>query len=377
MGLFGEFCNYGLIYGYSDYLLSLLNSDNIEQTDFIWDGKTDPSLLDLNLLCFNPSFTSQENIDKAQKTATAVVYNYINTYGISKFHDLLADSGDIGRQDKFREELTNFYSLNGINYTPTCILYTWGGHSYDYIARGSYAFFCVGKNWRDAMDNLNPLTYDGFLHRDYHEVKEFFEINTRQMGQYQSLFDFDNCNNDLYVYFTNNSQSSRNSYYQLQTHSIYLKNVDSLMHEYIHSITLEKIRNETNWNTEGVARYFSYKYDHYGIAMLNVDYNQDSDSDELQYVREYKENIGRDIDMAVDYREIENIAVFSRDLYDPNKTYVSGSSFVGFLVEQLGEQETIDLIFSENGLKGASYGELVHGWSQYIKTNYINYSKYK
>ena len=111
--------------------------------------------------------------------------------------------------------------------------------------------------------------------------------------------------------------------------------------------------------------------------MLNVDYNQDSDSKELQYVREYKENIGRDIDMAIDYREIENIAVFSRDLFDPNKTYVSGSSFVGFLVEQLGEQETIDLIFSENGLKGASYSELVQDWSQYIKTKYINYSKYK
>ena len=227
------------------------------------------------------------------------------------------------------------------------------------------------------MDDLNPLTYDGFLHRNYSEVKEFFEINTSQMGQYQSLFGFDNYNNDLCVYFTNNNQSTRNSYYQPQTHSIYLKNADSLMHEYIHSVTLDKVRRETIWNTEGLARYFSYRYDHYGIAMLNVDYNQDSDSKELQYVREYKENIGRDVDMAVDYREIENIAVFSRDLFDPNKTYVSGSSFVGFLVAQLGEQEAIDLIFSEDGLNGASYREMVSAWIQYIATNYSNYSKYK
>lgn len=377
MGLFGEFCNYGLVYGYSNYLLSLLNNDKIEQMDFIWDEKTDPSLLDLNLLCFNSSFASQENIAKTQKIASAFVLYYIDVYGIDDFYDLLISSGDIEQSIEFREELTLFYSLKGINYTPTCILYTWGGHSYDYIARGEYAFFFVGKNWRDELDNLNPLTYDGFLHQNYQEVKAFFEINIRQMNQYQSLFGFDRYNNDLCVYFTNSKQFSQESYYQSQTHSIFLKHVDSLMHEYIHSITLDQIQNKTNWNTEGVARYFSYRYDHYGIPMLNVDYNQDSDSKELQYVREYKENIGRDIDMAIDYREIENIAVFSRDLFDPNKTYVSGSSFVGFLVEQLGEQETIDLIFSENGLKGASYSELVQDWSQYIKTKYINYSKYK
>lgn len=377
MGVFGEFCNYGLVYGYSNYLLSLLNNDKIGQTDFIWDEKTDTSLLDMNLLCFDSSFASQESIVNTQKIATAFVLHYIDEYGIGGFHDLLTSSGDIERSVEFREALALFYSLHGISYTPTSILYTCGGHSYDYIARGEYAFFYIGKNWRDAMDDLNPLTYDGFLHRNYREAKEFFEINTSQMGQYQSLFGFDSYNNDLCVYFTNNNQSTRNSYYQPQTHSIYLKNADSLMHEYIHSVTLDKVRRETNWNTEGVARYFSYRYDHYGIAMLNVDYNQDSDSKELLYVREYKENIGRDIDMAVDYREIENIAVFSRDLFDPNKTYVSGSSFVGFLVAQLGEQETIDLIFSENGLNDASYRELAGAWKQYITTNYSNYSKYK
>ena len=376
MGLFGRFCSYELVYGYSDYLFQILNDGKAEQPDFVWDEKTDTSLLDLNLLCFDPSFTSQENIEKARETAKAVVYNYINVHGTDRLHELLTDSGDIGRYDKFREELTHFYSLNGIKYTPTDILYTWGGHSYNYIARGRYAVFYVGKSWLDAMADLNPLTYDGFLHRNYLEVKEFFEINTSQMGQYQSLFGFDSYNNDLYVYFTNNNQSTPNSYYQPQTHSIYLKNVDSLMHEYIHSITLDKVRQETIWNTEGLARYFSYKYDHYGIAMLNVDYNQDSDSKELQYVREYKENIGRYIDMAVDYREIENIAVFSRDLFDPDKTYVSGSSFVGFLAEQLGEREAIELIFSENGLERARYNNFVQKWSLYLKTKYAGYSKY-
>ncbi len=105
------------------------------------------------------------------------------------------------------------------------------------------------------------------------------------------------------------------------------------MHEYIHSITVENNPSDSSWSIEGAARYFSYKYDYYGIAMLNADYNMPSGSKE--------------------------------------------SLFVAYMVSQFGEDEVIDMIFSEQGMEQSLYTELVDDWASYIKTNYEDYSKYK
>lgn len=377
LGLFGEYCNYGAIYGYADFLYKQLNELKVDKNEFVWDSETDCSILDLNILCFNENFVSQKDIESVMNISAAFVFDYINIHGISKFHELLINSGTVECVDLFGKELSHFYSKNNINYVPSNVLYALGGHSYNYIARCQYATFFIENNWYDENNELNPLTYENFLHQNYIDVKKFFDINSEQMGKYQSLFDLKSYNNDLIVYFSNNKRLSQYSFYQRQTHSIYLMNVDSLMHEYIHSITVENNPSDSSWSIEGVARYFSYKYDCYGIAMLNVDYNMPSSSKELLYVREYKEKIGRDINMEVDFTEIENIAVYSRSYFEPNCSYVAGSSFVAYMVSQFGESEVIDMIFSEDGMEHSLYTELVHNWVSYIKTNYANYSKYK
>lgn len=376
LGLFGEYCNYGAVYGYADLLYRQLNELTADKNEFVWDREADCFALDLNILCFNEAFVSQKEIGNVMNISAAFVFDYIDRHGISKFHELLIHSGTVEYADLFGKELSHFYSKNNVNYMPSNILYAFGGHSYDYIARCPYATFFIENDWYDENGERNPLTYENFLHQNYADVKQFFDINSEQMGQYRSLFGLEPYNNDLKVYFSNNKRRSQYSFYQRQTHAIYLMNVDSLMHEYIHAITVEKTPSNSSWRIEGVARYFSYKYDYYGIAMLNVDYNAPSSRKELLYVREYKEKIGRDIDMAVDFTEIENIAVYSRSYFDPNCSYVAGSSFVAYLVSQFGEHEVIAMIFSKHGMEHSLYTALVDHWVSYLKTNYANYSKY-
>lgn len=81
--------------------------------------------------------------------------------------------------------------------------------------------------------------------------------------------------------------------------------------------------------------------------------------------------------METDFTEIENIAVYSRSYYGPNCSYVAGSSFVAYMVSQLGEDEVIDMIFSEQGVEQSMYEEMVDDWTSYIKANYGDYSKYE
>ncbi len=376
LGLFGEYCNYGAVYGYADLIYGQLTDSKTDKNGFVWEDE-DYSALDLNILCFDQDFVSQEDIENVMKISAAFVSDYIDVHGIDKFHELLINSGTAEGADVFSRELSQFYAKNDINYLPSAVLYALGGHSYDYIAKCRYAEFYIENGWYDENAELNPLTYESFLHQNYADVKKFFEINSEQMGKYQSLFGFEEYNNDLKVYFSNSKRLSQYSFYQRGKHSIYLMNADSLMHEYIHSVTVENNPSDSVWSVEGAARYFSYKYDHYGIAMLNADYNKPSSGKETLYVQEYKEKIGRDISMETDFTEIENIAVYSRSYFDPNCSYVAGSSFVAYMASQLGEDEVIDMIFSERGVEQSLYEDMVDGWTSYIKANYGEYSRYE
>ena len=113
------------------------------------------------------------------------------------------------------------------------------------------------------------------------------------------------------------------------------------------------------------------------IAFLNQDYNNSPDTPELKYIHEYLATINRPIDMAKDFTELENIAVYSRSLTDPNKSYATGSSFVQYLVKQYGEEAVINSIYGNGDPLPKSYAELVKEWNEFIEDNYSNYSKYK
>ena len=81
--------------------------------------------------------------------------------------------------------------------------------------------------------------------------------------------------------------------------------------------------------------------------------------------------------MAKDYTELENIVVHSRSFTDPNKSYVTGSSFVQYLVKQYGEEAVISSIYGNGDPLPKTYAELVKEWNRYIEVNYKDYSKYK
>ena len=106
------------------------------------------------------------------------------------------------------------------------------------------------------------------------------------------------------------------------------------------------------------------------MAFLNQDYFNAPDTPELKYIHEYLAVINRPIDIAKDYTELENIAVYSRSFTDPNKNYLAGSSFVQYLVKQYGEEAVINSIYGEGDSLPKNYIELVKEWIEFIDTNY-------
>ncbi len=115
LGLFGEYCNYGAVYGYADLIYRQLTRSTADKNEFVWESEADCSVLDLNILCFNEAFVPQKEIENVMKISAAFVSDYIDIHGISKFHELLVNSGTVEGVDLFSKELSNFYSKNNIN----------------------------------------------------------------------------------------------------------------------------------------------------------------------------------------------------------------------------------------------------------------------
>lgn len=367
LAAYGETAHYGTAFGYANYLAKSYNWNS-------YDGKFSiPSvsdIMDLNYLCFDEAFATSDDVAAAKGIACAFVDAYINQHGEQALQQLLSTPS------KSINALAAYYTENGVSYTPSTVQYGYGGKKYDYLVYSDYGTFYIGIDWVDMCAEQNPLITDGFLHSDYAETKAFFETNLKQMKQYQDLFNLDDYNNDLDIVFSNPISASKYSFYQTVIHRIYLYNVDSLMHEYIHSLTTTNT-SMASWKVEGFARYFSYYYDFYGMPFLNQDYNNSPNTPELQYIHEYLAAINRPIDMAKDYRELENVAVYYFGFTDPNANYLAGSSFVQYLVKQYGEEAVINSIYGNGDPLPKTYVELVKEWNEYIESEYTGYSKYK
>lgn len=375
-GLFGEYCNYGAVYGYSNYLCHELYGTPLDVYSGDWTYEGELNALDLNLLCFRSEFVAEEDIQSVRKIANTFVADYIAANGETEFHKLLESSGDTEKANEFADILASFYASKDITHMPSSILYRLGGRGYDYIAKCKYATMYIEKDWYDANKDLSPYTYDGFLHQNYGDTRQFFSINIEQMESYQELFALGPYNNELNIYFSNHQ--SNTSGYDYGHHSILSWNTGSFTHEYIHSLTYEHMIKEY-WAGEGMAEYFSRRFDYYGSAMSSVDYNSLPDTSRYRYVHEYRSKIGRDLDMSKDSSELQHIATYAYGFDSPNdgNGYIPGASFIGYLITRFGEEKVIKIICETHDFGEYTYEELVADWLEFIEENYSEYSKVK
>lgn len=359
----GEYSHYGLAYG----LAAVLTGD---AGAFVSPSQVD--VFDLNLLCLDAAFVSAEDASAARQLSAAFAAAYLDANGLDACWALLCQSATAEGMEHLAEALRLFCADNGQTVQPGTLRIAQGGAAYQYRVLTEGAEYWVGRAWQDINCALNPLVTENFLHGDYASTAAFFRINEVQMAAYRQLFSCENapC---VTVLLPNPLNGLNASCYQSGDHRILLLNADSLSHEYIHALAQPSTTQES-WETEGFARYFSYYYDHYGIAMVNADYAAAADTEKLHYIYEFRAQVGREIDMAVDFGAIESIIAYTRGYASPNVSYASGSAFVHYLVQRYGEEAVIRHV-----LDGAAFDapqtELVADWKAWLKDNYGGYTQ--
>ncbi len=392
---YAEWGNYGLAYGYADYLCRKAGSGDGEAGSNDREAESNgreadpglreagsflpmsvPEAYDLNLLCFDERFVSPEDVEAAKNNACLFVEDYLSSHSEEEFLELLSASGTVEGVSRANEALEAFYAGTGVNVSLTEILYRDGGALSDYAAGCEYASFYVYRDWQDFSWEKNPMVSENFLHEDYGEVREFFECSTDLMRQYRELFGFESYNDDVIVFFKNDNVVSKVSYYAMGKHIIHLESVGSLVHEYIHSLMEGRFEDQKNrWKVEGFATYFGTKYDVYSPDFLSAKMNDLSST--TIWIQEYIDMLGRPIDMRTDVHEFYDLVTYAYEKIDPNASYQSGSSFIHYLVGQYGEQAVIAYVCSDNDYNAEwdkSYYDLVQEWRKYIQDNYSQYS---
>ena len=374
---YSEWGSYGMAYGYANHLCKEAGLDYREVSGFQQMSNTE--LYDLNLLCFDEKFVSPDDVEAAKNNASLFVDHYLSMYSDTEFLELLAESGTTEGVRRANKALEAFYIENGVDCSLTEIRCQHGGVTLDYAVACEYAVFYIETDWQDGTWVTNPRVSDNFLHEDYGEVKAFFECNVRQMRQYRELFGFESYDNDLTVVFSNSARTSAvfDSSYNGKDHTARVSSVTSLMHEYIHSIMAWRCDWSVKWKCEGFARYYEVRYNEYAYDFWDYDYNNQPENERGMQVKKYIDWLGRPFSSKTDSQELADVTVYACGQKDPNLTYATGESFVGYLVDQYGEPAVISYVCSGNEYNtewGKSYEQLVQDWNAYINENYSWYN---
>ncbi len=394
----GKYANYGVAYGYANYLCDSLSdvwesvtdgADN-NQKNLVSDTQSNElnygqpvfnaeyNCYDLNLLCFDDDFVTADEIREAKAVSNKFVSDYIKNNGEDALKELLKKSGDVQLCHEFNDELEKWYNDNGLVLSNSLseILYSYGGYSYQYIAYNGHAVFYMDSEWYDSTRRISDFFSETFLHENYVETNNFYKINTEQMCQYNELFGLGEPKLNVPILISEKTRNSVDEYagiYYPDINKIYIKTVTLIMHEYIHALCVPVALSQL-WVAEGWAQAFDGRYNYYYNKVNSDIMNNREDA----YLVQYIEKNERPIDMFIDYENIMGLEVYTTNNYNYKEGYTIAASFFNYLCNVYGEKKIIDYVCHNHDLTTVtdkSLDELAEDWKNYIEDKYSEYSK--
>ena len=379
--LFGESSNYGLIYGYSQYLLD--QSSVINLSDLTSLTNNDDYVFDLTWPLFLSEYVTDEIGVMVRSISTNFVSYLINTEGEEVFQDLLTQSGTFN--DQIDNSLASYlsewlYSL-GIVYQvspmPIVIRYSTASSYYPVIIETMWAKYYINKDFMNEQFDFDVVF------TDYYELRSF--INTLEYGMEQVReFTNNDLSIDLYgkipIYYNSIYGSADLGYGALyrgseENSSIVARAAGATLHEYVHYATLGTKYKDTSALTnmyllEGIAIYVSTQYDDWWEKANQYEYENilPSMTSMNEFVMKYntfllENQIQFDVFDYMDFTQY----TFIDTVTFPN--FVSSASYVKYLIDNYGielfwqyygEEETFDVLY------GKSSAEMQEEWKQYL-----------
>jgi hypothetical protein len=364
---YGKMSNFGLIYGYSQYLLN--QTSEIAYQDISDITVNNEYLFDLSWPLFLSEYVTEDISDAARSISTMFVSYLIETQGEVGFTEFLVQSGsfDIQFDVNLSSYLTQWLSSISIQYTvipvEEVIRYSTVSSQYPVMIETINAkyYFCEGY--------LGTGIY-GVTISNYQEVIEYIETTESQMAMVREFVDND-LSIDLYgkipIYHVLRVNSSDDGGIYLgngENSKIIVKYIGATLHEYVHYATIGTKYSEASAETkaylsEGIATYITGLYDKYGIETFYSEYlicilsPPDNLVTFITNYESYLEQNEMEFNM-LDYIDCY-VYTFGEETTYPN--YYTSMSFIRYLIDNygielflkyFGEVDTFDNLYGQN-----------------------------
>lgn len=391
MMVFGHDVNYGIVYGQgiqASHAMGYETEEFVSLEEALQLYDTAPMYLDLNYACFRSEFSTPKKLEKVKSLSV-----YFHQYLLENNKlDLLTDYSDA----KFCEYLSQFLTENGKG-------------SYDNSDLGGTIFYYGGPYIRLVWENEDATYYINYDFKVQYQESQFSQDmlgssyqNLRQLVvDYQLQADrmeaiLGYCENEdsrVDVVFTERfvSEMYTAAQYHEYENMIEMFSAGPFLHEYTHYLLRDT--EIALWMNELICYYYGY----YPVSeQLSYQWNDevtrirrlslyDPETEvEAYLIQVLQDHLGRNIRWSdpADFEYVFSAYVVVTRYYDyltdPNGGATSKYSYMSYLIDQVGEAQTLDAIVNNTPVEtfGHDWQWLIEDWEAGLRAEYAWLAEY-
>lgn len=412
--IYGECSNYGLVYGYANYLLdemSLETNDLYIDEEMIQfcnslESQELSRILDLNMPLFEIVYAEEETINMSKTIACSMVEYIIAEWGVEKIDELLKQSYllDTKYDEAFcyyankwlESEIGTSYrkvpNAQAIRFEKNCVAEK---EDYPYIVHTVSVKAYVHKDMQVLWYESDTTGWEAF---DYGKIIQYFTFLENDIAiakEYLSPWlDLETSKMEMKIFMPREETNTYISQYDSRNDTAMIVLLSSGYHEYIHHLVSKY--NPERWMSEGIAVYM----DIYQMEKKSSDISQTAQwvyhADEYEKIPVGVENKDefllaieayRNLSNAKDVNKYDLEAYYERAAYmecigyegwgnagenvDIRMTYEKAGSLFNYLIQNYGEEAVFKIYEEYSALEkeiNMTYAELLKSWEEDLIT---------
>jgi len=376
--IYGNFANYGLVYGLSRYYgekLGIQMEPLAELSILDEINEVNQHLLELWYVGFIEPYSTPEESLLSKQLAVQLVTYLIENHGFEYIQSLLSKTNDLVEFDLAFTEIRNQWlayneSSIRVEVRPVPLAFGYEMHWYTLLWKSPRATWFL---YRDYEDYFKDYIEDSHMFTSsQQELVYLITTLEHQMAEMDLIFKNTNLNPSLQYHDVNINLIKHNiSYF---SRHMFVNSLFAFIHEYVHYLSSYWIE-PYRWVVEGIAEYYTSTYGYSEELITNLHEQEDYFHPITSIYREYT---NQSVDITRDLYDVFDYYIFTTDDYnkeiDPR---MKGVSFIRYFIKEYGE-ETLFLfirnISNAFDLTGKTYEELVEDWIQDVKSRFSDVS---
>lgn len=335
---------------------------------------SEPEYFDLNYACFSLYYVEEEIIEKLEIISDAY-YQFLKKENKT---DILQEYSPEKQREYLNAFLTLYEKAPYDNLDLDTVSVYSGGNGLRFIWETPNVKYWIEADYEPKETGIEKYdsTYINGNYKNLRQLMTGYQAQTNWLDEKFAEYGFGQ-QEQIHVIFANDTIGNLGGLYKNGT--VYIYALHTLEHEYVHRIVSDECG--SNWRNECLAHLFSYypnsldrsyfiQNQKYGVDAALESENATTEKVMQMLGHEMDWNNFDDLRYIMDYSSAEDN--WYRKLMDKNGGNSPKMSFGYYLIDNYGEQKTVDALLHDTPEEtfGKSWLELRDDWVAYLTENY-------